>query len=379
MTATQAQALILPNIATTSYIRVVMPVRTDPGPQHDFPGIRILDSQNHIVPYALDASPATTTDSTAQIQDYGSVDKKYTQLVADFGNAGTLRNQLRIVTSRPTFFTHVDIDGSDNRQTWTSLTRAALFYHVASAEDSGIDTIAFGPTRFRFFRIRILQTGKLFPVDSVSSRANAPPPQTRVIASPSFSTQGNKSRASVLFLHPYTQIRRIFFETSTPYFSRHVSLSAIGTQSLADTAIISRYEHGSSTLSMNFGGDAGGLALTVNNDNNPPLENLRAQVLGPVHWLIFKALPNETYRMVDLSAKAVAPHYDLSDLLEHEQWSITADARLGATHPADIDISGPSTPISQTIQSFVLPVVLLIALLAFGGLALASFRKPTQS
>ena len=174
MPALPAQTLNFPPTKTTTYVRVVLPERADPGRNHDFPGVRILDAADHPVPYALDAAPQTTSSATATLEDYGSVEKKYTQFTADFGPSGTLHDQITIHSSLPTYFTHVDIFGSDDRRTWTTLATKALYYRVSANADAGIDTISFSPTRYRFLRVRIDQPGKLFPVDSVSRRTDKP-------------------------------------------------------------------------------------------------------------------------------------------------------------------------------------------------------------
>ena len=375
MPAIPAHVLTFPPAKTLTYIRVVLPQRIDPGPSHDYPGIRILDSADQLVPYALDAAPKTTSSATATIEDYGSVEKKYTQFTADFGPSGMLRDQITIHSSLPTYFTHVDIFGSDDRRTWTTLATKALFYRISANADAGIDTVSFSPTRYRFLRVRIEQPGKLFPVDSVSSSQNAPPPKERIIAQGAFTTKGTKSTLSLLFAHPYTHISRIYFQTTTPYFSRHTSFTGIGEQSIGQTAQISRFQHGSSTLWVPIDADSGTLTITVDNKSNPPLADLRTSVLGPVHWLIFAAHPGDTYRLVDVGSSASsAPQYDFADLLAHQSWTVGAEATLGAASMIDSARIVAQPSLSSTAQRYLLPIVLLIALLAFGAFALSGFR-----
>ena len=380
MPALPAQTLNFPPTKTTTYVRVVLPERADPGRNHDFPGVRILDAADHPVPYALDAAPQTTSSATATLEDYGSVEKKYTQFTADFGPSGTLRDQITIHSSLPTYFTHVDIFGSDDRRTWTTLATKALYYRVSANADAGIDTISFSPTRYRFLRVRIEQPGKLFPVDSVSSSQNAPPPKERVIAQGAFTTKGTKSTLSLLFAHPYTHISRIYFQTTTPYFSRHTSFTGIGEQSIGQTAQISRFQHGSASLWVPVDADSGTLTITVNNESNPPLADLRASVLGPVHWLIFAAHPGGAYRLVDVGSEASsAPHYDLADLLAHQSWTVGAEATFGATSNVDSAQILAKPSLSATVQRYILPIVLIIALLAFGAFALSGFRESKKT
>jgi hypothetical protein len=381
-----ARAILVPPRAATTFVRLDLPQDVDGGPGGAYPDARIADDQNREVAYALDADPGSSTGETAvSLSDVGFVAGRYTQAIADLGRSGALYSTVRIVTSQPTFFEHVDVATSDDRGAWTIVQPDALIYRVAETNDTGTTVVPFGPSRARWLRVRVLDTLSAFPIDGIDVVGEIPPPRLVPLFAGTITTTTDAQTTVTLDLGtPNTNLGALAVETRTPQFSRQANVW-IGDVRTGDeqawqqlsSVTFSRFAAGSPSLVADLGNQHARLVrVTIVNGNDAPLLALHVTALGYQHHVVFAAAPGVTYRLLWGNPDAAEPTYDLADRLGHESWSVGAVASLGAPAatafvPVVAVIVPPATP---WLQKAALPLGLAIACVLLGTIALVALR-----
>ncbi|HTA39872.1 MAG TPA: DUF3999 family protein [Candidatus Acidoferrales bacterium] len=381
-----ARAIVVPATQLPAYVRLELPQTIDGGTESSYAGVRVVDADGREVPYALDVDPEVSPGAAAQLSDVGFVPGQFTQAIADTGSSGTLRSAITVETTQPTFFEHVQIATSDDRRVWTVVTPDALIYRVASS-DPGTSEVAYGPSRARWVRVRILNGAKPFPITGASFPAIAAPPQLVPLATTqSVRQSGTSTIVTFDFATPNTNLAAVGFAATTPQYSRDVvferpASGESGWEQFANGQISTydsqrRAETSTETIST---GDRHlrGLRVTIQNGNDSPLAGLRLSPLGYSHHIIFRATAGGQYRLLWNNADAAAPVYDLGDILKHERWSVGAVATLGAVASTAISTSASSgTP---WLQQAALPIALALLFVVLLVVALIAMRKKPES
>jgi Protein of unknown function (DUF3999) len=382
-----ARTIVVPPAAKLpAYVRLTVPQDIDGGPSDTYPDLRVVDANGREIPYALDVDPAVSAGVEARLSDVGFVPGQFTQAIADAGDSGALHSAISIATTQPTFFERVQIATSDDRRTWTVVVPSALIYRVEET-DRGTGQVAYGPSRARWVRIRILNGSKQFPITGASYPAIAAPPQL-VPLSNTQSVRQSASNTVVTFDFgtPNTNLGAGAYESTTPQYSRGVVFERpangeSGWEQFSNGQIStyhskSRSETATGVISA---GDqhVRALRITVQNGNDSPLTGLRLTPLGYSHHIVFQAMPGEHYRLIWNNADGVAPVYDLGDVLQHEPWSVAATATLGGTASAVFAASAAGgTP---WLQQAALPIALALLFVVLLVVALIAMRaKPAD-
>lgn len=383
-----ARTIAIPSAALPAYVRLTLPQSIDGGPDGAYPSLRVADGGNREVPYALDADPARGAGGPATLTDVGFVPGRYTQAVADLGTSGALHSAITLESSRPTFFEHVEIATSDDRHTWAVLVRDALIYRVAENGDRGQTTVAYGPSRARWVRVRILDGSHAFALTGASVPAEAPAPALVPLAGTQTLQQaGSKTVVTIDLGTPNTDVEAVAFESTTLEFVRSVAFETNDDGGGPDAkwkelagASVARYagaRYAATQLTALTGSvRARLLRVTIDNQSDPPLAGLRVTVLGAQHHVIFRAQPGAQYRLLWGNADAAAPGYDLAERLRHEAWSVGAVATLGAAASTDFT---PASAGEQTpwLQRAGLPIALALLCVVLLAVVLAAMRtKP---
>ena len=374
---------MLPHLSKPTYVRLTLPQSIDGGPDSQYPDVRIADSANREVPYALDADPLEPASATVTLTDIGFVPGHYTQAIADLGTSGTLHTTFILGTTQLTFFEHVEVATSDDRKTWAIVRPNALIYKIAENGDAGTTSIDFGPSRARWLRIRVLDGAHEFPITAAYvATVTAPPRLIPLVATKTTRADGANTVVHFDFGVPNTNASAVAFETTTPSFSRRaVVLDASqspdpNVSPQLNAATISRYPSGAPTLTIDLANQhLQFLDVRIENGNDPPLANLRVTPLGYEHHVVFLAKPGESYRLLWGNSAAEAPVYDLKDRLLHEGWSAGPVATLGAAASTVLEPSGPAPSATPWLQQAALPIALAVGCVVLAAVVLFSLRS----
>jgi Protein of unknown function (DUF3999) len=377
-----ARTIVIPASAKLpAYVRLALPQAIDGGADSTYPDVRVVDANGREVPYALDIDPKASAGVDAQLSDVGFVPGQFTQAIADAGDSGALHSAISIDSTQATFFERVQIATSDDRRTWTVVVPNALIYRVEFT-DRGSSQVAYGPSRARWVRIRVLNGSQQFPISGATFPANEVPPQLVPLQNTQTTRQsGSNTVVTFDFGTPNTNLGAVAFEATTPQYSRDVFFERPASESdweQLNTAQISTYrsqrraETATSAIST---GDqhVRELRVTIQNGNDSPLAGLHVTPLGYAHHIIFSAAPGAQYRLIWNDAGAAAPVYDLGDVLQHEAWSVGAVATLGAI--ASTAFSGSGAGSTPWVQQAALPIALALLFVVLLVVALIAMRK----
>ena len=316
----------------------------------------------------------------------GFVPGQFTQAIADAGDSGAIHSAIAIATTQPTFFEHVQIATSDDRRTWTVVVRSALIYRVEFT-DRGSSQVNYGPSRARWVRIRILNGSRPFPMDGATFPAEVVPPQLVTLTNTQSTRQsGSNTIVTFDFGTPNTNVGAVAFEASTLQYARgvlferpangesdweHISNAQISTyrsQRRAETA----------TAAISTGDQhVRALRVTIHNGNDIPLAGLRVTPLGYSHHIVFQATPGAQYRLIWSNADAIAPIYDLGDVLQHEPWTVAAVATLGGA--ASTAFAASASAGTPWLQQAALPIALALLFVVLLVVALIAMRAKPAS
>ena len=135
----------------------------------DLGDLRLFDSENHEVPYAIRtrASVNEQREFTGHVFNEVTVGSGATEATVDLGDSATEHNQVQIQTGGSNFRRRVVIEGSDSRSDWKTLVSdGVIFNFQADGKAAVSNRVSYPTSRYRYLRVRVYK-------DELSD-ANAP-------------------------------------------------------------------------------------------------------------------------------------------------------------------------------------------------------------
>ncbi|HSB28987.1 MAG TPA: DUF3999 family protein [Pyrinomonadaceae bacterium] len=124
----------------------------------DLGDLRLFDSENHEVPYAI----RTRTSINEQREFDGRVFNEVTigstatEATIDLGENREEHNEARIQTEGENFRRRVTIEGSDSRSEWRTLvTDAVIFNFQSEGKTAASERVTYPTSRYRYLRVRV--------------------------------------------------------------------------------------------------------------------------------------------------------------------------------------------------------------------------------
>ncbi|HEX3465806.1 MAG TPA: DUF3999 family protein [Candidatus Elarobacter sp.] len=376
--------VIVARDARAKYVRVVLPVTIDPGPDGRYPDLRVFGAGGKEVPYALDPARPAASERSVQVIDTGFVPHRGTQAVVDLGTSGALVDAVALdvdTDRRPTYFERVAVDASDDRRTWRIVREDAIVYRVAQDGGRGNATLTFPPTRSRWLRVRVLDPAAAFPLTGarVAAGASREPSFVRLPLAPRENDDAVKHE-QVWTFETTTPVRAsvVSFADGGALYERSatVETSDDGTQwSEAGSATIAHYAEGGALTNVPVEETtARRLRVTVHNGNDAPVRALRPALLARPHAVVFAA-HEEPYALLSGNPRVDGPpSYDLGARLAHEDWRADG-ARAGET-VANAGYRDPR-PIGERFPWLLTGALILVAVVLGAG-ALRVLRSSAE-
>jgi hypothetical protein len=372
-----ARAIAIAPRERPTWALLELPQQIDPGASQTYDDLRIIDDRGMETPYVLDPQCAARPTRQAILSDVGFVPGHYTEALLDAGNSGTLYSGISIDSPRDTYFNRVDVAISDDRRTWREIRNGALIYRVADSSDPGSQTIFFSPARARWLRVRVVDGGALFPIDTatVALTEPAPPEIIKRLDASETMTRRDENRTTIVSLDlgtPDTRLAWIRFRTTQPEFSRDVSIQTSNDGEHWDFAgggRIQRFANGAPVLDVPIPqASARYVRAEVSNENDAPLPNLDVSVYGPRRDLVFVARAGRSYALTR-AVNAQVPTYDLGALLEHDNPRTFATARLTEiTRERSLGLP------ASVAQPLILTLAFAVVIVSLGAVTLATLR-----
>ena len=354
------------------------------------PDIRIIDDTGAEVPYARYTRPGSTISKTlpAETLENSFSRGNYTQLVLSVGASPPFHNSVEIRTSEPDFIEWVSVEASDDAHEWRTVEDRAPIFRFRQQNREGMQTLRYSPNNARYLRIRVLDGGRKFPIESAQVFSNTIEAPERayldesIVDDPAGRAGENSWRVDLGTLA--LGVQEVRFAVNPAEFIRAVQIST-SDDAITWTAVargeIYRFRSGASEeehLRVDVPGDLAARfwRITVVNGNDAPLPGvIPALYTTPVHFA-FQQQPGRSYRLLYGQPRAADPQYDLARRVTPEQEDAAIPAQLGTEE----ETSNYIDPRPWTEKNrYVLWVVMGIAALLLGYSAIRSLRRNSAS
>ena len=354
------------------------------------------------VPYKLLVESGDQRRATvaARMRDLGHVPGERTTFTLDLQTEGSLHNELEINTVSRNFQRQVEIEASDDGESWRTL-KAGIIIFDFTVKEQGFSTsntrVSYPDSTARFLRIRITDDG-LEPLDirgGVVFFARKLEPQLSTI--PLVITEQEEDprrKETVLVLDTGRSglpINSIDLDIPQRNFYRRVTVDGVDRFPQTDDDMWmwqtvqwdeSIYDYHtpkftSNDLSVRFGESRHRYyRITIANEDNPPLPVEGARAIGYVRKLVFSADPAKSYHVYYGNKDADTPSYDLEQIFPYLVTEGLPAAILGP-HTENLDFfvaPAPPKPITERYP-WLLPVIVAVAALVVGAFLASIIRQ----
>jgi Protein of unknown function (DUF3999) len=352
--------------------------------------LRVIDDSGAEAPYALDSreeSPQSIPAFRPGILENSFSPGNYTQIVLNLGNYNAFHNSARIDTYETEFMEWVEIDSSDDAQTWRIVEQRAPIFRFSREGHAGTNVVRYSPNNARYLRVRILDGGKRFPVRSVEILANSVTKPQRepfdLKFLPAKPKAPNQSAWSADLGAGNAPLREMRFQVGPEEFVREVTIQSSRDGSrwfLVGTGEIFRFtqgHHGCEELSVAMSGTPERyLRVEIANGNDKPLEGVVPTLYIAAQRLVFEQKPGSSYRLLYGQSEAKPPQYDLARRLGWQRMDRALTVEAGPEE-TNSNWSDPR-PWTET-HSFVVWIGAGFAVLLLGYTAIQSLRRSSAS
>lgn len=355
--------------------------------------VRLIDDLEIETPYLVESLRGRNlrTARSLRVFDRGNVDGRYSQMTVDFGDTGTLHNQLELGGySRPEFWREIEIETSPDNVSWVAVGKDEIYRVSRSGVSDYSLQVEYPLSSARYIRIRILDdgSGELQMSSAVGYLDESVAP-TLVSSGPLAAVDpGGAPEKTSIFefdrLNSGVPFYLMRVNTSSTNFHRTVSVQVSQDReywrTLTSRAEIFSYEVGTNPVNrlelVVPESTERYVRLVVFNQDNPPIDISNGQFDGYAKRLVFLADPSRRYSIYYGKTSSSAPVYDLAHVLRGADIVDIPKVTAGPHehNPAYVLPVPPTEPISERMP-WLMPIAVGLAASVVGFLLLSVLRK----
>ncbi|OGZ98720.1 MAG: hypothetical protein A3C07_00330 [Candidatus Sungbacteria bacterium RIFCSPHIGHO2_02_FULL_47_11] len=362
----------------------------------DLSDFRVVN-QGGEVPYvaAVEGEIETRMYIPARFFNLSSVVGQDTTFVVDVGQEGVLHSALTIETTSENFRRNVEIEGSNDQQSWRMLNSGGQVFDFTVRDPRyvkvTINDVSYPEATFRYLRVRILDQGEApLRINAVKLSRQVSAPAHEVSYSPELAIlQNEEDRTTDLVLDLGADgipNRNARLTTASINFSRAVAVYESSDKkewhSLGHGYIFSidTPKFKGSNLSFQYPeSNKRYLKLSIINYDDRPIDIGGVTLGGVVRRVLFQRDPAKEYYVYLGNPKARRPQYDIEKISQY----VDAD-QLDRVETGPVEKNSSYIPIKPPLTErspYVLPLILglVVVLLAFLLLRLILRTRQTNS
>ena len=387
---------ITPQNTTPGMYDVLVPLPVLDKARPDLADLRLLDSANREIPYALRVRRDVAERRAIEARIFNAVTAgPAAEVSVDLGENPGEHNEVEIETGGMNFRRQVAIEGSDSGSEWRTLNGSGMIFSFVSQSGSvGSAQVSYPTSRYRYLRARVLRdpvTDDKAPLISkvevtmavrekgLLSSWNVPVPSYQLLRN-----QGAYASAWVLDLGGRAPCDRLKLEIADNSFSRPFQVFSIDDPDnihLIATGTLTRYtadEVQPLVITFNEEANVRKLRLQITDYSNPTLTITSIEASAPARQLVFelKEPPSQPMRLFFGNATVVAPHYDFEKELPMRLSTEPTGSSLG-TVLANPDYKPEPKPLTERVP-WLIYLVLAASSLALGYVLLSLARTATR-
>ena len=315
----------------------------------DLADLRLFDSSNREVPYAIRVLREVDEkkEMTARLFNQATAGSA-SEVSVDLGESHGEHNEIEIQTDGTNFRRQIVIEGSDTGNDWRTLKNDGVIFSFTS-QNSSVDSgrITYPTSRYRYLRVRVMRD----PVadDDVPQVTNVKVMMavrekgwlsTWDVPIPSYQLLRNQGAHASLWtmdLGGRAPCDRLTIYIADESFSRPFQIDSVDDPEnphLLATGTITRHageERKPLVITFNQEENVRKLRLQITDYSNPTLSIAGIQASAPARQLMFelKEPPAEPLRLFFGNANVTAPHYDFEKELPLRLFGEPIHATIG--------------------------------------------------
>ena len=321
---------VTPQRNSTGMYETVVPLTVLDNARADLADLRLYDSSNHEIPYAIRVLREVDEQREMPVRMFNSATAgSASEVSVDLGENHGEHNEIQVDTDGDNFRRQVVVEGSDTGSDWRTLNNDGVIFSFSS-HNSSVDSgrITYPTSRYRYLRVRVMRD----PVadDDVPRVSNVKVMMAvrekgylslREVPVPSYQllrNQGAHASAWTLDLGGRAPCDRLTLYIAEESFSRPFQVESIDDPEnarLLATGTLTRHageEKKPLVITFNQEENVRKLRLQITDYSNPTLNIEAIYGSAPVRQLMFelKTPPEQPLRLFFGNANVPAPHYD---------------------------------------------------------------------
>ena len=388
---------VIPERNQAGLYGVVVPLPVMDKARADLADLRLFDSANREVPYAIRVRRDVDVkrEIPTRLFNFGSAAAAASEVSVDLGENPGEHNEIDVETRGENFRRQVVIEGSDSGSEWRTLSNDGVLFSFSSQNNvAESQRITYPTSRYRYLRVRVSrdqltdkQTPEITGVKvmmavrdkGLLSTWDVPVPVPQL-----FRNQGAPASAWMLDLGGRAPCDRLYLQIQDESFSRPFQVEAIDDQEnrrLIATGELTRHTSTQPTplvIVFNQEEVVRKVRIQITDYSNPTLNITAVEAGAPARQLLFdlKQPPAQPLRLFFGNANIAAPHYDF----EKELWARRAqkpiDSRLGDV-VANREYKPEPKPLTERAP-WLIYVVLAASSVALGFVLFSLARSATN-
>jgi hypothetical protein len=388
---------IVPERTDGQLYDVVVPLPVMDKARADLADLRLFDSTNREVPYAIRVRRELDEkrEIPTRLFNRGSAGPSTSEASVDLGENPGEHNEIEIETTGANFRRQVVVEGSDSGREWRTLSNDGVIFSFASQNNvAESQRVSYPTSRYRYLRVKVSR-------DPITDRETPLVTSVKVMMAvrekgflstwdvpvPSYQLQRNTGAHATVWtldLGGRVPCDRLSLEIEEDSFSRPFQVDAIDdsqNMNLLASGDLTRHSGDEKKpLVIYFNDEAvvRKLRLQITDYSNPTLNITSINASAPARQLVFELKPpaSQPLRLYFGNENVPAPHYDFEKEVSARVSKEPVHGELSNVQ-ANRDYRPEPKPLTERVP-WLIYVVLAISSIALGFVLWSLARSATQ-
>lgn len=388
---------VMPGRAGDQLYDLVVPLPVMDKARADLADLRLFDSGNREVPYAIRIRRDVDErrEIPTRLFNYGFAGPATSEVTVDLGENPVEHNEIEIETNGANFRRQVVIEGSDAGREWRTLSNDGVLFSFASQNNvAESEKVSYPMSRYRYLRVRVSR-------DPVTDRETPQVASVKVMMAvrekgllstwdvpvPSYQLQRNQGAHATVWtldLGGRAPCDRLSLDIAEDSFSRPFEVETIddpqNIRLIASGDLTRHYGEEKKPIVIYFNKEAVArkLRLQITDYSNPTLNIQSINASAPARQLVFelKAPASQPLRLYFGNEKVPAPHYDFENEVALRLPREPVHSRLGDVS-ANLEYKPEPKPLTERAP-WLIYVVLAVSSIALAFVLLSLARTAAK-
>lgn len=376
---------------------LVVPLAVSDKSRADLADLRLFDSANREVPYAIRVRRDVDErrEIPTRLFNYGFAGPATSEVTVDLGEDPGEHNEIDVETNGTNFRRQVVIEGSDSGREWRTLSNDGVLFSFASQNNvADSERVSYPTSRYRYLRVRVSrdpitdrETPQVTSVKVMMAVREKGLLSTWDVPVPPYQLQRNQGAHATVWtldLGGRVPCDRLSLDIAEDSFSRPFQVETIddaqNVRLIATGDLTRHYGEEKKPLVIYFSEEAVArkLRLQITDYSNPTLNVQSITASAPARQLVFelKSAASSPLRLYFGNENVPAPHYDFENEVAMRLSREPVHSNLGEV-AANRDYKPEPKPLTERAP-WLIYVVLTLSSIALAFVLLNLARTATK-